>query len=172
VLGPLCSSARLRRGSAQSHRPEGLALRSRFGEKLRQCLAERRAVGVSKASGEQGRYQLQVRVNSSKQSGVAGISHRYLHAATVVASRHAGDDSGLLHPREQPAHAALAEQHPVPQLFLPCAHAWQVGEVHEDVEPLQREMVLRQHLISKLADDLPVDSEKGLPKMGLLMQPR
>jgi hypothetical protein len=32
--------------------------------------------------------------------------------------------------------------------------------------------VLGQHLGSKLADDLPVDSEKGLPELGLLMQSR
>jgi hypothetical protein len=156
----------------RSGRRPRIDLRSLFGQEFRQYLAERRAVGRSQARGEQGRYQLQVRVNGSKQRSLAGVRHRYLQAAQVVAGRPTGNDSGLLHPHEQPAHAAFAEQYPVPQLFLPRAHAGQVGEVHEDVEPFQRELVFGQHLVSKLPDDLPVDSEEGLPELGLLMQPR
>src|SRR6476620_10025152 len=49
-------------------------------------------------------------------------------------------------------------------------HARQVGEVHEDVEPLQRQLVLAQHLFGKLLDDLPVRGEKGLPEAGLVIQ--
>ena len=47
-------------------------------------------------------------------------------------------------------------------------HARQVGQVHEDVEPLQRRLVLAQHLIRELLDDLPVRSEIGLPEGGLI----
>jgi hypothetical protein len=43
--------------------------------------------------------------------------------------------------------------------------------VHENVEPFQRQLVLGQHLVSKLLDDLPVHCEKGLPEGGFLIQP-
>jgi len=34
-----------------------------------------------------------------------------------------------------------------------------------------RQLVLGQHLISKLLDDPPVHCEKGLPEGGLMIQP-
>jgi hypothetical protein len=44
--------------------------------------------------------------------------------------------------------------------------------VHEYVEPLERQLVLAQHLIGKLLNDLPVRGEKRLPEAGLVIQPR
>ena len=129
-------------------------------------------VGRRQAIAEQRRYKLQVRFNGSQQGGPPIVGDRDLHTAPVVVGRAARDQARLLHPDEQPAHTAFAEQHAIPQLFLMRPHARQVGEVHQDVEPLQRQLVLAQHLIGKLLDDLPVRSEKGLPKGGLVIQLR
>ncbi len=122
--------------------PGGVAVRLRPGEELRQYPAECGLVGRRQAIAEQRRYKLQVRFNGSQQGGPPIVD------------------------------TAFAEQHAIPQLFLTRPHARQVGEVHQDVEPLQRQLVLAQHLIGKLLDDLPVRSEKGLPKGGLVIQLR
>ena len=127
-------------------------------------------VGHRQAIAEQRRYKLQVRFNGSQQGGPPTVGDRDLNAAPVVVGCAARDQARLLHPDEQAAHTAFAEQHAIAQLFLMRPHARQVGEVHQDVEPLQRQLVLAQHLIGELLDDLPVRSEKGLPKGGLLIQ--
>jgi thioredoxin reductase len=129
-------------------------------------------VGRRQAIAEQRRYKRQVRFNGSQQGGPPIVGDHNLNTAPVVVGCAARDQARLLHPDKQPAHTAFAEQHAIPQLFLTRPHARQVGEVDEDVEPLQRQLVLTQHLIGKLLDDVPVRSEKGLPKGGLVIQLR
>jgi len=104
-----------------------------------------------------------MRIKGTQQGRPPVVSHRDLNTTPVVVGCTPRNQARLLHPDEQPAHTAFAEQHAIPQLFLTRPHAGLVSHVCEDIEPLKRQLVLAQHLIRKLLDDLPVHGEKGLP---------
>src|SRR5580698_532209 len=90
----------------------------RPGEELGQYPAECGLVGRRQALAEQRRHQLQVRFDGSQQGSPPIVGDRDLNTAPVVVGCAARDQTRLLHPGEQSAHTAFAEQHAIPQLFL------------------------------------------------------
>jgi DNA-binding transcriptional LysR family regulator len=138
----------------------GIVVRLRRGQELGQDPGQGGAVGRGQAVREQGGHQPQVRLHGREQGGLAVAGDRDLDAAPVVVGRAAGDQARLLHPHQHPADAAFAEQEAVPEVLLPRPQARHIREVNEDIEPLERQLVIAQHLVGKQFDQLPVRGQE------------